>query len=132
MFYVPKLSDTNETLSDQTCTNQAIEGARRKLEQEMQALNVSFLLKRQHHEIISCYLAHYCTFHYVMGYTVHILVEKNSTRKSNHHHLLQMFINICSKIRNHDFMHQEQEHVTKTMTLTVTQKEEILREKKGS
>jgi hypothetical protein len=34
-----ELSDTNETLSDQTCTNQAIEGARRNLEQEMQALN---------------------------------------------------------------------------------------------
>ncbi len=34
-----ELSETNETLSDQTCTNQAIEGARRKLEQEMQALN---------------------------------------------------------------------------------------------
>ena len=26
-----KLFDTNETLSDQTCTNQAIEGSRRKL-----------------------------------------------------------------------------------------------------
>ena len=26
-----ELSNTNETLSDQTCTNQAIEGARRKL-----------------------------------------------------------------------------------------------------
>ena len=49
-----ELSDTNETLSDQACTNQAIEGARRKLEQEMQALNVSFL-KGQHHEIISCF-----------------------------------------------------------------------------
>jgi hypothetical protein len=34
-----ELSDTNETLSDQICTNQAIEVARRNLEQEMQALN---------------------------------------------------------------------------------------------
>jgi hypothetical protein len=29
-------------------------------------------------------------------------------------------------------MHQEQENVTKTMTLTVTQKEEVLKERKGS
>merc|ERR1719510_1507662 len=33
-----ELSDTNETLSDQTCANQAIQGAKRKLEQEMQTL----------------------------------------------------------------------------------------------
>merc|ERR1712020_884488 len=33
-----ELSDTNETLSDQTCANQAIQGAKRKLDQEMQNL----------------------------------------------------------------------------------------------
>merc|ERR1719362_2497460 len=35
-----ELSDTNEQLSDQTCTNQAIAGAKRKLESEMQTLHV--------------------------------------------------------------------------------------------
>jgi hypothetical protein len=40
-----QLCDTNEILSDQTCTNQAIEGARRKLEQEMQTLNVRLVIK---------------------------------------------------------------------------------------
>merc|ERR1719277_2266834 len=34
-----ELSDTNEQLSDQTCTNQAIAGAKRKLEAEMQTLH---------------------------------------------------------------------------------------------
>merc|ERR1711860_199379 len=34
-----ELSDTNEQLSDLTCTNQAIAGAKRKLEAEMQTLN---------------------------------------------------------------------------------------------
>merc|ERR1719229_1600498 len=33
-----ELSDTNETLSDQTCQNQAIQGAKRKLDSEMQTL----------------------------------------------------------------------------------------------
>jgi len=33
-----ELADTNETLSDLTCTNQALEAAKRKLEQELQAL----------------------------------------------------------------------------------------------
>merc|ERR1712079_123661 len=33
------LSDTNEQLSDLTCTNQSIAGAKRKLESEMQTLN---------------------------------------------------------------------------------------------
>merc|ERR1719213_439985 len=33
-----ELADTNETLSDQTCQNQAIQGAKRKLDQEMQNL----------------------------------------------------------------------------------------------
>ena len=36
-----ELSDTNEQLSDLTCTNQAIAGAKRKLESEMQTLHVS-------------------------------------------------------------------------------------------
>ena len=35
-----ELSDTNEQLSDQTCTNQAIAGTKRKLEGEMQTLHV--------------------------------------------------------------------------------------------
>merc|ERR1719228_1205688 len=30
-----ELADSNETLSDQTCTNQAIQGAKLKLEQEL-------------------------------------------------------------------------------------------------
>merc|ERR1712183_1164962 len=34
-----ELSDTNEQLSDMTCTNQAIAGAKRKLEAEMQTLH---------------------------------------------------------------------------------------------
>merc|ERR1711923_228968 len=34
-----ELSGTNEQLSDQTCTNQAIAGAKRKLESEMQTLH---------------------------------------------------------------------------------------------
>merc|ERR1712079_633146 len=34
-----ELSDTNEQLSDQTCTNQAIAGAKRELEAEMQTLH---------------------------------------------------------------------------------------------
>merc|ERR1711894_272228 len=34
-----ELSDTNEQLSDQTCTNQAIAGAKRKMESEMQTLH---------------------------------------------------------------------------------------------
>merc|ERR1719471_621532 len=33
-----ELADTNETLSDQTCTNQAIQGAKQKLESEMSTL----------------------------------------------------------------------------------------------
>merc|ERR1712020_469847 len=33
-----ELQDTNETLSDQTCTNQAIQGAKSKCEQELNAL----------------------------------------------------------------------------------------------
>merc|ERR1719147_82896 len=33
-----ELADTNETLSDQTCTNQAISGAKMKCEQEMSAM----------------------------------------------------------------------------------------------
>ena len=36
-----ELSDTNEQLSDLTCTNQAIAGVKRKLETEMQTLHVS-------------------------------------------------------------------------------------------
>ena len=39
-----ELSDTNEQLSDLTCTNQAIAGAKRKLESEMQTLHVSYRL----------------------------------------------------------------------------------------
>merc|ERR1712172_296769 len=34
-----ELSDTNETLSEQTCANQAIAGTKRKLESEMQTLS---------------------------------------------------------------------------------------------
>merc|ERR1712083_1271833 len=34
-----ELSDTNETLGEQTCANQAIAGAKRKLESEMQTLS---------------------------------------------------------------------------------------------
>merc|ERR1712051_366121 len=34
-----ELADTNESLSDQTCTNQAIQGAKMKLEMEMATLN---------------------------------------------------------------------------------------------
>ena len=34
-----ELADTNESLSDQTCTNQAISGAKMKCEQEMGAMS---------------------------------------------------------------------------------------------
>merc|ERR1719369_1237457 len=34
-----ELADSNETLSDQTCTNQAIQGAKLKLEQEMSSMS---------------------------------------------------------------------------------------------
>merc|ERR1712110_95989 len=34
-----EMGDTNESLSDQTCTNQAIQGAKQKLEMEMATLN---------------------------------------------------------------------------------------------
>merc|ERR1719288_130720 len=34
-----ELADTNETLGDQTCTNQAIQGAKMKLDSEMHTLN---------------------------------------------------------------------------------------------
>ena len=36
-----ELSDTNEQLSELTCNNQAIAGAKRKLESEIQTLHVS-------------------------------------------------------------------------------------------
>ena len=39
-----ELSDTNEQLSEQTCQNQAIAGANRKLESELQTLHVIILL----------------------------------------------------------------------------------------
>ena len=38
-----ELSDTNEQLSEQTCLNQALAGAKRKLESEMQTLHVSLI-----------------------------------------------------------------------------------------
>ena len=41
-----ELSDTNELLSDLTCTNQSIAGAKRKLESDMQTLHVSTILKK--------------------------------------------------------------------------------------
>ena len=37
-----ELADTNETLSEQTCTNQAIQGAKQKLESEMSTVQVRF------------------------------------------------------------------------------------------
>jgi hypothetical protein len=37
-----ELSDTNEQLSEQTCMNQAIAGAKRKLKSEIQTLHVIF------------------------------------------------------------------------------------------
>ena len=36
-----ELADTNETLGDQTCTNQAIQAGKMKLENELQTLSVS-------------------------------------------------------------------------------------------
>ena len=36
-----ELADTNEQLSEQTCQNQAIAGAKRKLESELQTMHVS-------------------------------------------------------------------------------------------
>ena len=41
-----ELSDTNEQLSDLTCVNQAIAGAKRKLESEMGTLHVSPITKK--------------------------------------------------------------------------------------
>ena len=48
-----ELSDTNEQLSVLTCQNQAIAGAKRKLEAELQTLHVS--------HIVSNYKFQYCT-----------------------------------------------------------------------
>ena len=42
-----ELSDTNELLSDLTCTNQSIAGAKRKLESDMQTLHVSIISKKK-------------------------------------------------------------------------------------
>ena len=38
-----ELADTNETLSEQTCANQAIQGGKHKLESEMSTLQVNLL-----------------------------------------------------------------------------------------
>ena len=38
-----EFADTNETLGDQTCTNQAIQGGKMKLDSEIQTLGVSVL-----------------------------------------------------------------------------------------
>ena len=40
-----ELSDTNETLSELTCQNQAIAGAKRKLDSELQTIHVSYFLR---------------------------------------------------------------------------------------
>ena len=47
-----ELADTNETLSDQTCTNQAIQGGKMKLDSELQTLSVSIFI----HHILYKYL----------------------------------------------------------------------------
>jgi len=39
-----ELSDTNETLGNQSCINQAIQGAKMKLESELQTLSVRIYL----------------------------------------------------------------------------------------
>ena len=44
-----ELADTNETLSEQTCTNQAIQGSKQKLESEMSTMEVNMTLKVRHH-----------------------------------------------------------------------------------
>ena len=44
-----ELADTNETLSEQTCTNQAIQGSKQKLESEMSTMEVNMTLKVCHH-----------------------------------------------------------------------------------
>ena len=49
-----ELSDTNEQLSELTCQNQAIAGAKRKLESEMQTLHVSHQLIRIRITLITC------------------------------------------------------------------------------
>merc|ERR1711997_609365 len=45
-----ELADTNESLSDQTCTNQAICGAKMKCEQEMGAMSHHLDEDRKNHE----------------------------------------------------------------------------------
>ena len=42
-----ELADTNETLGDQTCQNQALVGAVRKCDQELSTLHVSFALNNK-------------------------------------------------------------------------------------
>ena len=39
-----ELSDTNESLSELTCQNQAICGAKRKLDSELQTINVRYII----------------------------------------------------------------------------------------
>ena len=45
-----ELADTNESLSDQTCTNQAIQGAKMKIESEVRTFKKLFIefLSKQH------------------------------------------------------------------------------------
>ena len=46
------LADTNETLSDQTCANQSIQGAKMKIESEMGTYPIVFILFRKIHSLI--------------------------------------------------------------------------------
>ena len=51
-----ELADTNETLSEQTCTNQAIQGSKQKLESEMSTMEVNMTLKVRHHFLYNCFI----------------------------------------------------------------------------
>ena len=59
-----ELSDTNEQLSDLTCTNQAIAGAKRKLESEMQTLHVSIYISIYFFKHFSTFI--YCFIMYIL------------------------------------------------------------------
>ena len=51
-----ELCDSNEQLSEQSCQNQAIAGAKRKLESELQTLNVSIYFVSIHNVMLVQYI----------------------------------------------------------------------------
>ena len=72
------LSDTNEQLSELTCVNQAIAGAKRKLESEMQTLNVS---------IPSQIIASKCAFAFLFRIYLNFILQGDLDEMASEAHL---------------------------------------------